>query len=146
MIQVRTVSWEEAAADLRDIRREVFVLEQQVPEQDEWDSYDSIATHFIATDSAGAVLGTARFLPRGKITRMAVRKLYRRHRVGSHILATVLRYAANNGFESVFLDAQISAAPFYERFGFVREGTVFQDAGIDHIRMLKTNPGSFDEY
>lgn len=146
MIHVNAVQWEQAQDTLRDIRREVFVVEQQVPEEDEWDDLDQTAVHFLATDiSNGLAVGTARFLPSGKITRMAVRQPYRHRRVGSQLLAAVLRYAADQGFDKVYLDAQISAIGFYERFGFVREGEIFLDAGIEHVRMTKTEPGKFDD-
>lgn len=140
MTRVRIVSWDQAQDDLRRIRREVFVVEQQVPEEDEWDSYDETATHFLATLPSGEAVGTARFLSSGKITRMAVCKPYRNRQVGSHILTAVLKHAAENGFQTVHLDAQIAAVPFYEKFGFVRAGEVFQDAGIDHMHMTRTAP------
>ncbi len=147
MIHVSSVPWEQAQDTLRDIRREVFVVEQQVPEEDEWDDLDQVAVHFLATDiSNGLAVGTARFLPSGKITRMAVRQPYRHRGVGSRLLAAVLQYAANHGFDKVYLDAQISAIGFYERFGFVREGEIFLDAGIEHVRMTKTEPGKFDDH
>lgn len=138
MTQIRTVTWDEAQDDLRSIRHEVFVVEQQVPAEDEWDDRDYTATHFLATDPSGKPIGTARFLSCGKLTRMAVRKPYRHRKVGSQILSAVLKHAANQGFQSIYLDAQIAALPFYEQFGFVCEGEIFQDAGIDHVRMSKT--------
>jgi predicted GNAT family N-acyltransferase len=146
VIQVRIVTWDQAHGDLRGIRHEVFVVEQQVPEADEWDSYDQAATHFLASERSGKPVGTARLLPSGKITRMAVRRPYRNRKVGSQILAAVLNHAAGNGFQSIYLDAQIAAVPFYEKFGFAREGEVFEDAGIDHVRMTKNKPGAFDEH
>jgi predicted GNAT family N-acyltransferase len=136
--RIRSVSWNQFQSDLRRIRHEVFVLEQQVPEAEEWDSYDEAATHFLATEPSGEPVGTARFLSSGKITRMAVRKPHRNRKVGSQILAAVLQHAAENGFQKVYLDAQLAAVLFYERFGFVSEGEVFQDAGIDHVHMTRT--------
>ena len=138
MIRVNIVNWDEAQTDLRHIRHEVFVVEQKVPETEEWDTLDNTAIHFLATDQSGEPVATARFLPSGKITRMAVRKSHRNHQVGSKILTAVLKYAAKSGYTKVYLDAQISAVTFYEKFGFAREGEVFEDAGIDHLRMTKT--------
>lgn len=135
MIRVNIVTWDEAQDNLKSIRREVFVDEQKVPETEEWDSHDHTATHFLATGSSGEPVATARFLPSGKITRMAVRKPHRHRQVGSKLLTEVLQYAAKSGFSEVYLDAQTSAVPFYEKFGFSCEGDVFQDAGIDHLRM-----------
>ncbi|HSX83974.1 MAG TPA: GNAT family N-acetyltransferase [Cellvibrio sp.] len=142
MILINIVSWDEAQSLLKLIRHEVFVVEQQVPAAEEWDSYDDTAVHFLATDSSGEPVATARFLPSGKITRMAVRKPHRNRQVGSKILAEVLKYAAATGFSEVHLDAQITAVPFYEKFGFICEGEVFRDAGIDHLRMTRTGPGA----
>lgn len=145
MIEIRTVSWELAHEELRSIRHEVFVLEQSVPAEDEWDDYDPTAIHFLATDPSGHSIGTARFLPSGKITRMAVRKPFRHRQVGSQLLTAVLNYASHEGFQRVYLDAQVTATPFYERFGFAREGEIFQDAGIDHVRMSKAGLEKRDE-
>ncbi|MCR6652337.1 MAG: GNAT family N-acetyltransferase [Cellvibrionaceae bacterium] len=146
MIQIDSVKWADAQAALKHIRREVFVVEQQVPEEDEWDDQDATAEHFLAVDtSSGQALGTARFLPSGKVTRMAVLQPHRSQKIGSQLLAAVLRHAARAGFQQVYLDAQISAIGFYEKFGFIREGEVFWDAGIEHVRMTKDEPGIFDD-
>lgn len=147
MIEIRLVDWESARDTLRSIRHEVFVVEQQVSEADEWDDLDETAVHFLAVDTSNShAVGTARFLPSGKITRMAVLLPYRHRKAGSQLLAAVLRYAGNKGFQQVYLDAQTSAIGFYERFGFICEGEVFWDAGIPHVRMTKAEPGQFDDF
>lgn len=146
MIRIDSVKWADAQATLKHIRRAVFVIEQQVPEEDEWDDQDATAEHFLAVDTAsGQALGTARFLTSGKITRMAVLQPHRGQKIGSQLLVAVLRHAACAGFQQVYLDAQISAIGFYEKFGFVRQGEVFWDAGIEHVRMTKDEPGQFDD-
>lgn len=133
------MSWGQSCDELQRIRREVFIEEQGVPEKDEWDEYDPVATHFLAVDaSTGGSVGTARLLPSGKITRMAIQRPHRRQKIGSQLLSAVCQYAKAQGFKTVYLDSQMAAAEFYELFGFVREGAVFQDAGIAHIRMTKT--------
>lgn len=71
---VQIVSWEEAATALRVIRTAVFIREQQVPEELEWDQFDAVSVHALAINNAGQPVGTARLLPDGHIGRMAVLK------------------------------------------------------------------------
>jgi predicted GNAT family N-acyltransferase len=147
VIRVERVDWANAQETLKNIRHDVFVLEQQVSAEDEWDGLDETAVHFLAVDElSGQAVGTARFLLSGKITRMAVRLPYRQRGVGSHLLTAVLRNAADCGFQRVYLDAQTSALGFYRKFGFIPEGDVFWDAGIEHIRMTKDDPGKLDDF
>jgi predicted GNAT family N-acyltransferase len=137
---VRVVSWNEAAAQLSAVRRAVFIEEQQVPEELEWDGEDEGALHVLATDHAGLPIGTGRLLlhaQRAHIGRMAVLPAWRRKGVGSAILRALLDAARARGCTAHFLNAQTYAAPFYERFDFAREGTEFMDAGIPHQRMTR---------
>lgn len=137
---VHIVSWPEAEAQLARVRRQVFVEEQQVPEDLEWDGEDAAAIHVLARDDAGQPIGTGRLLIHGSLAhigRMAVVTDWRRHGVGSAILEALLAEAERRGLASAFLNAQTYAVPFYERFGFVREGQEFLDAGIPHYRMTR---------
>lgn len=139
MIQVEEADWDEKKDVLARIRREVFIDEQKVPEEDEWDQYDGQATHFLATDTVtGEAVGTVRLLPSGKITRMAVRRPYRGQGIGSQLLTAALKLAERKGLSNIYLDAQIDICDFYQRFGFKRQGQPFWDAGILHIRMVKS--------
>lgn len=142
MIRVERVAWAEKHAQLRDIRREVFIGEQKVPEHDEWDDQDAGATHFLAIEeTTGEAVGTVRLLGSGKITRMAVRKNLRCRGIGSQLLNTALAYARDLGLTHMYLDAQIDACDFYQRFGFKKQGQPFWDAGILHIRMTQDDTG-----
>jgi predicted GNAT family N-acyltransferase len=133
---VRAVTWAEAASLLASVRRAVFVIEQNVPEELEWDGEDEGAVHALATDEQGKAIGTGRLIPSsGHIGRMAVLPSWRRRGVGSAILATLLAVAERGRCLRVFLNAQTAAIPFYERFGFCAVGPVFEDAGIPHRRM-----------
>ena len=135
---VRVVSWSEAAAQLSAVRRAVFIDEQRVPEELEWDGEDEGAIHVLATDSEGNPIGTGRLLihgARGHIGRMAVLKSWRKQNAGSVILQTLMAAAGQRDCTELFLNAQTYAMPFYERFGFKREGVEFLDAGIPHYRM-----------
>lgn len=132
------VTWQASEPQLRAIRTEVFILEQHVPAELEWDGEDAHAIHALAADPRGNPIGTARLLLHGEwahIGRMAVLPAWRGQGVGTSVLRCLLNEARQRGADSVFLNAQTYAAPFYERFNFVREGAEFLDAGIPHYRM-----------
>ncbi len=134
----RLVTWQASEPQLRPIRTEVFIHEQSVPEELEWDGEDAHAIHALATDISGNPIGTARLLLHGELAhigRMAVLPAWRGQGVGASLLQCLLDEARRRGANSVFLNAQTYAVPFYERFGFVREGGEFLDAGIPHYRM-----------
>jgi predicted GNAT family N-acyltransferase len=133
--RVRRAQWPRDEAALAWVRRRVFIEEQQVPEELEWDGLDGEATHLLAEDANGAPIGTARLLADGHIGRMAVMQPWRGRGVGRSLLETLMNTARERGLEAVFLHAQVEAIPFYERSGFVAEGDVFMDAGIPHRTM-----------
>lgn len=132
---VKRISWHEAGDALRAIRTTVFVDEQRVPEELEWDGLDEQCTHALAQTAAGEAIGTGRLLPDGHIGRMAVVKLWRRKGVGSAILKELIAAAVDAGHDSVVLNAQTRALGFYARFGFEVESDVFMEAGISHRSM-----------
>ena len=133
--RVRPAQWPRDEAALARVRRLVFIEEQRVPEDLEWDGLDSEALHLLAEDTNGTPIGTARLLTDGHIGRMAVIKDWRGRGVGRSLLETLMDTARERGLEAVFLHAQVEAIPFYERSGFVAEGDVFMDAGIPHRTM-----------
>jgi len=120
---------------LREIRLEVFVQEQGVPEALEWDELDEPSTHVLARDAAGKPIGCGRLTPLRKIGRMAVRQPWRGAGVGVALLRELVNRARSMGWTAVSLDAQVSAIRFYEREGFTAEGAIFDDAGIPHRHM-----------
>jgi len=128
-------SWAMLGKEARAVRTEVFLVEQKVPVELEWDDMDEVSVHAIARDAAGQVLGTGRLLPDGHIGRMAVLSHARGQGVGSAILAALIQAARQRDFHEVRLNAQTHAQGFYARFGFEREGEEFPDAGIPHIHM-----------
>lgn len=134
----RLVTWRASESQLRTIRTEVFIHEQHVPAELEWDGEDPHAIHALAADLTGNPIGTARLLLHGELAhigRMAVLPAWRGQGVGASLLQSLLDEAKKLGAGSVFLNAQTYAVPFYERFNFVREGVEFLDAGIPHYRM-----------
>jgi predicted GNAT family N-acyltransferase len=133
-ISVRPADWFVDREILRAIREEVFVREQLVPADMEWDEYDEQSHHVVAM-AGDTPIGTGRLLADGHIGRMAVLKPWRGKGAGSALLANLVDVARGLGMRRVVLNAQIQAMPFYVRHGFQAEGEAFLDAGIPHRRM-----------
>ena len=133
---VRAASWHEDIQALRGIREAVFIREQGVPPELEWDEFDVNCIHALASDSAANPVGTARLLLDGSIGRMAVLREYRGKRVGAALMHWLLREAESRQMQHVTLNAQVQAIEFYKKFGFQVTGKGFLDAGISHVRMV----------
>lgn len=121
---------------LRAVRETVFIGEQRVPVEEEWDDGDETAVHALAIDEHGAPMGTGRLLPNGRIGRMAVLGHFRGRGVGAAILERLMMEAKHRGHSHLVLDSQVHAIEFYERFGFSAQGEEFMDAGIPHRTMV----------
>ncbi|HET8942363.1 MAG TPA: GNAT family N-acetyltransferase [Rudaea sp.] len=119
----------------RSVRERVFVDEQRVPREDEEDEFDAGARHVLARDMAGNPIGTGRITLAHMIGRMAVLKDWRGRRVGTAMLNTLIEQARALAYTDVQMHAQTHAVPFYERFGFVREGDEFEECAIRHFLM-----------
>lgn len=124
-------------ADLRAVREPVFVVEQQVPIEEEWDALDPQCRHVIARDAANRPIGTGRLTPERKIGRMAVLAGWRGKGVGGAILEALMDEARALGWPEVTLNAQTHALPFYASYGFEPFGEEFMEAGIPHRKMRK---------
>jgi len=133
-IECVITGWAESGPALQKVRREVFILEQQVPESEEWDDDDATSVHALVTLNREPV-GTGRLSLAGKIGRIAVVARMRGRGIGTTILRRLLEEAARRGIRRPYLHAQLQAVPFYEKFGFTGEGEVFDEAGIPHLRM-----------
>jgi len=143
VVTVCIVTWAEAEEALRLVRAEVFIGEQRVTAREEWDGHDPGAVHALASAADGTPVGTGRLLREGeraRVGRMAVRAPWRRAGVGAALLASLVERAAADGCREVVLDAQLTAIPFYERYGFAAEGPEFLDANILHRRMRRPLP------
>lgn len=140
-IRIVVGDWHALESHATDIRTEVFVAEQHVPAEEELDAEDVHCVHAVAYDGTLGV-GTGRLLPNAHIGRMAVRKPYRGRGVGACLLETLVVEARKRGYPEVILAAQLHAVPFYERHGFVAEGGVFLDAGIEHVNMRRVLAGA----
>jgi predicted GNAT family N-acyltransferase len=121
--------------DLRSVREPVFVLEQRVPLELEWDELDPRCRHVLARDDAHRPIGTGRLTPEHKIGRMAVLKEWRGRGVGEALLLALVEQARELGLPEVSLHAQVDAIGFYGRFGFEPYGERFEEAGIQHQSM-----------
>ena len=132
---VEPASWSADLADLRAVRTEVFVVEQAVPEDEEWDEHDERSYHVVARDPHGRPIGTGRLTPMHTIGRMAVLSDWRGRGVGEAILRTLLERARERQLPAVELHAQVQAIPFYERAGFSTYGDEYDECGIRHRSM-----------
>jgi predicted GNAT family N-acyltransferase len=137
-VDVGVVDWQEASNALLAVRLAVFVDEQGVPPELEHDAHDLTALHLLATTRDGRPVATARMLADGHIGRMAVLPDWRGQGLGTRLLSRLLEIARTQGLNSVYLHAQCRAEPFYRRLGFVAEGGIFDDAGIDHRCMRRS--------
>ncbi|MFN0314836.1 MAG: GNAT family N-acetyltransferase [Burkholderiales bacterium] len=135
--RIRIASWQTDRKSLRAIREAVFVDEQKVPVELEWDEEDVRCVHVLAEASNGAAIGTGRLLPDGHVGRMAVLQPWRRRGVGSALLVHLVDLAKRSGRKVLRLHAQSYVADFYRRHGFIVEGEEFMEAGIPHRYMTR---------
>ena len=136
-ISVRPADWHVDREILRTLRGEVFIREQSVPADMEWDEFDAQSRHVVAI-ADGVPIGTGRLLPDGQIGRMAVLRQWRGQGAGSALLTCLMDIARTLGVHRVQLNAQVQALPFYLNHGFQVEGEEFEDAGIPHCRMWRS--------
>ena len=129
----------------RQIREDVFCHEQGVSAEIEWDGQDSACTHFLLFESENAI-ATARVRHYAsdarKIERVAVVRTRRGTGAGLAIMRAILEFLARHEDPStrILLHSQCTVAGFYERFGFIRQGEAFVEAGIPHVAMILNRP------
>jgi len=143
-IHVVPVPWSSHAAQLRRVREIVFVQEQQVPQDLEWDGEDEMAHHFLAVNEAGQPIGCARLLSSGQIGRMAVLVEFRGTGIGARLLEAAVEQAKQMGLRKAHLHAQTHAEPFYRKGGFLPVGDTFMEADIPHQSMELELPIPFE--
>jgi len=138
-VEIGSTEWQE----VRRIRIKVFVEEQKVPLEEEFDRIDTRAYHVLAYDRVKCACGTGRLFADkkdpllGHIGRMAVISSHREKGCGTALMIALMSEAENRGFGRLVLSSQEKAAPFYEKFGFQKIGDVYMDVGIPHIEMVK---------
>ncbi len=136
--RVEPADYQADIQDLRLVRETVFVLEQKVPIEEEWDDLDPRCRHVLARDRHHRPIGTGRLTPEHKIGRMAVLPEWRGKGVGDAMLVALMDQARAQGWTEVKLNAQVSAERFYARHGFTAYGERFMEAGIEHQAMRRT--------
>jgi predicted GNAT family N-acyltransferase len=133
--------WAQLGTAAEQVRRAVFVAEQGVPADMELDELDPMVMHAVARRADGTCIGTARLIPEAagtaRVGRMAVLADWRRQGVGAALLWHLFEQAAKNDVQRLVLSAQLTAMPFYRRYGFVEEGSEYLDAGIRHMTMRR---------
>lgn len=135
-VEIRVADWGSTEA-LRHIRQVVFIDEQQVPPDLEWDAEDAHATHFLLTVDERQ-MGTARLLSDGRIGRIGRVALLPQARgkgLGRQLMLAVMQQAQQQGMTRLTLSAQTHALDFYRQLGFVPCSEVYLDAGIPHQSM-----------
>ena len=143
MVEMKVGTWAELGQDAGQVRNEVFVEEQKIPKELEWDAADADAVHAVAYNRMGMPLATGRYLPYPcagragvvKVGRMAVKRVMRGAGVGREVLFALMDAARKRGEQEVVLHAQRSAEAFYARLGYTVNGEPFEEAGIPHIEM-----------
>jgi predicted GNAT family N-acyltransferase len=129
--------WASDQAAICSVRRQVFVEEQGIPENLEWDGQDADCRHVLALAEPAEVIATGRLQPDGRIGRMAVLCEWRGRGVGSALLERLQRCALESGLRRVYVHARLEVAGFYNLAGFRAVGEPFATAAIPHIEMRK---------
>ena len=141
MLDVRVGDWATLGAQAQAIRTAVFIEEQKIPVEMEWDEADATCVHAVAFNRLGLPLATGRLLQHApqvaRIGRMASAQTVRGSGVGRAVLDALMQAARARGDREVLLHAQTSASDFYARAGFAPRGPVFDEAGIAHIEMTR---------
>ncbi len=122
--------------EIYEVRRQVFVEEQGVSKEEEYDEYETTSTHLLIKMDE-KIVGTCRYrntVMGVKLERFAVLKKFRGLGVGAVLVKDVLNQIDSS--KQVYLHAQVQVVDFYTKFGFRKEGKVFKEAGIRHFKMV----------
>ena len=141
VLELRTGGWAELGPDAQRVRTAVFVEEQGIAREDEWDAADADCLHVVAYNRLGQPVATARLLPAqagvAKLGRMAVHRVLRGTGVGRNLVSALTQAAQARGDHCLRLSAQRSAQGFYQRLGFETVGQPYDEVGIPHIEMQR---------
>ncbi|PSW65449.1 GNAT family N-acetyltransferase [Photobacterium leiognathi subsp. mandapamensis] len=135
MVEIKIVAFDDAHRGLiRTVREQVFIQEQQIDPEIEFDGLDSAAVHVLVMDGEQP-LGTGRILSDGHIGRIAIMKAARGQGLGAKVVQALVKYAQQQGYPRVDLGAQTHAVDFYRKLGFMPYGDEFMEANIPHQAM-----------
>jgi YbgC/YbaW family acyl-CoA thioester hydrolase len=141
MVKVSIGDWDTWGQQAGRVRMDVFIQEQKIPIEEEWDAADAVSLHAVAHNRLGVAVATARLLPSvqqvSRVGRMAVTRALRGTGVGQWVLQHVLEAAIQRQDKYVELHAQKWVEGFYVRHGFVTLGESFEEVGIEHVVMRK---------
>ena len=136
-LKVEIVKWIDGLSQLKNIREKVFIQEQKVTPQLEWDGMDEKAIHFLVFNDKAAI-GCARAIvikDHMQLGRMAVLKEYRGQGIGSALIEKAMTTAKLNQLSAIYISAQCHAIDFYKKFGFEVTSDIYLDAEIPHRDM-----------
>ena len=136
-LKVEIVKWIDGHTQLKNIREKVFIQEQKVTPQLEWDGMDEKAIHFLVFNDKAAI-GCARAIvikDHMQLGRMAVLKEYRGEGIGSALIEKAVTTAKLNQLSAIYISAQCHAIDFYKKFGFEVTSDIYLDAEIPHRDM-----------
>lgn len=136
-LKIEIVKWIDGLSQLKNIREKVFIQEQKVTPQLEWDGMDENAMHFLVFKDEEAI-GCARAVVIKnymQLGRMAVLKEYRGQGIGSALLEKAMTIAKLNQLSAIYISAQCHAIDFYKKFGFEVKSDIYLDAEIPHRDM-----------
>lgn len=138
-LRIVIADWHRDQAALLQLRRQVFIEEQGVPEELELDELDATARHYLVYSDDPCPIATARLIretpEQARIGRFAVLATWRRKGVGRRLLDRMIQDAREAGYHRLVLSAQLSAMPLYAAAGFQAYGEIYLDAGIEHRSM-----------
>ncbi|MDO5624281.1 MAG: GNAT family N-acetyltransferase [Pseudomonadota bacterium] len=147
VIRVHTGDWATLGEAARALRTAVFIEEQGITREDEWDDADASAVHAVAFNPLGTPVATGRLLQEGlpgsghaRIGRMAVARPLRGSGLGRLIVQALQQAAHQRGDTHIVLSAQRSAEAFYQRLGYAAQGEPYEEVGIAHIDMRRALP------
>lgn len=133
-LEIISGSWHELSSDAKTIRTQVFIQEQLISPEDEWDAQDELSTHFVVY-TQGDAMGTARLLPDNHIGRVAILISHRGLGAGRILMQHIIDYAKQQQRQYLVLSAQVYATQFYRGLGFEVEGEEYLDCNIPHVDM-----------
>ncbi|MGB1197991.1 MAG: GNAT family N-acetyltransferase [Thalassotalea sp.] len=134
---VSRVKWEQAAPLLKNIREKVFVCERRIPKNVEFDRRDRHAIHILVCDDhSQEPIATARILPTGEVSRIAVIQSFRKHKIDRLIIKELLAIAGDLNLDEAFIYSPLDAVQYFTKHNFTPAGAVFMEAGMPRQRMV----------
>ncbi|WP_342305425.1 GNAT family N-acetyltransferase [Methanolobus sp. ZRKC5] len=142
-MQIKWINGSDDFSDAYKVRRDVFVIEQNIDENLELDEYDVISLHLVVYNDKIPV-ATGRIFEHDDsftIGRICIIKEYRNRNIGKLLMKNLIEKTISMGAKELHLSSQLYATGFYKKFGFKEYGETYDDAGIEHISMIRKTSG-----